>query len=68
MRKIYLLGLLLLLTNLSFGQQKIRVHNSGNTMYAKELTAVDSIKLESTYAKFKLSDATNTLNIQKTMI
>lgn len=68
MRKIILISLLTLLTNLSFGQQKIRVHNSGNTMYAKELTAVDSIKLDNTYAKFKLSDATSTLDIQKTLI
>ena len=68
MRKIYLITLLSLLANLSFGQQKIRVHNSGNTMYAKELTAVDSIKLDNTYAKFKLSDATNTLDFQKTLV
>jgi hypothetical protein len=68
MRQLYLIALLSLLANLSFGQQKIRVHNSGNTMYAKELTAVDSIKLDNSYAKFKLSDALNTLNIQKTMI
>lgn len=68
MRKIILILLLTLLANLSFGQQKIRVHNSGNTMYAKELTAVDSIKLDNTYAKFKLSDATTTLNFQKTLV
>ena len=37
-------------------------------MYAKELTAVDSIKLDNTYAKFKLSDATNTLDFQKTLV
>ncbi len=57
-----------MLTNLSFGQQKIRVHNSGNTMYAKALTAVDSVKLDNTYAKFKFSDAIATLDIQKTVI
>lgn len=68
MRKIFLITLFYLLVNFSFGQQKIRVHNSGNTMYAKELTVVDSIKLDNTYAKFKLSDATSTLNIQKTLI
>jgi hypothetical protein len=54
MRKIYLITLLSLLANLSFGQQKIRVHNAGNTMYAKELSSIDSIKLNNTYAKFKL--------------
>lgn len=68
MRKIHLITLLSLFVNFSFGQQKIRVHNSGNTMYAKELTAVDSIKLDNTYAKFKLSDATNTLDFQKTLV
>src|SRR5574343_126227 len=68
MRKIHLITLLSLFVKFSFGQQKIRVHNSGNTMYAKELTAVDSIKLDNTYAKFKLSDATNTLDFQKTLV
>lgn len=68
MKKIYLIALLSLLANLSFGQQKIRVHNSGNTLLAKELTAVDSIKLDNTYTKFKLSDEANILNIQKTLI
>lgn len=56
------------MANVSFGQQKIRVHHSGNTMYAKELTAIDSIKLDNTYAKFKLSGDANTLNLQKTLI
>jgi hypothetical protein len=68
MRKIYLITLLSLLANLSFGQQKIQIHHSGSTIYAKELTAVDSIKLDNTYAKFKLSDNVNTLNIQKALI
>ncbi|MGK4566103.1 carbohydrate-binding domain-containing protein [Flavobacterium sp. 3HN19-14] len=68
MRKIYLIALVSLLANLAFGQQKIQIHNSGNTMYARELTDVDSIKLDGTYAKFKLSDNANTLNIQKTLI
>jgi len=68
MKKIYLITILSLLANISFGQQKIQIHNSGNTIFAKELTAVDSIKLNATYAKFKLSDATTTLDIQKTLI
>lgn len=68
MRKIYLIALLVLLANVSFGQQKILVHNSGNTMYASELTAIDSIKLNNTYARFKLSGDANTLNLQKTLI
>lgn len=68
MRNRYAIPVLSLLTGFAFGQQKIRVHNSGNTMYAKEISAVDSIKLDGTYAKFKLSDATSTLNIQKTLV
>lgn len=68
MRKLYSIILFSLVANFVAAQQKIRVHNSGNTMYAKEISAVDSIKLDNTYAKFKLSDATNTLNIQKTLI
>lgn len=52
----------------AFAQQKIRVHNSGNTMYAKEISAVDSIKLDNSYAKFKLTGNTDLLNIQKAVI
>lgn len=68
MRKIILITLIYLFANISHGQQKIRVHHAGNTMYAKEITAVDSIKLDNTYAKFKLSDATATLDFQKTIV
>ncbi|GEP52543.1 hypothetical protein FNO01nite_32150 [Flavobacterium noncentrifugens] len=68
MRKIYFITIVSLLANMTFGQQKIRVHNSGNIMYAKEVTSVDSIKLDPTYAKFKLSDAVSTLDLQKTVI
>lgn len=68
MRKSYFFTALVLLCNLAFGQQKIRIHNSGNTMYAKAITAVDSIKLDNTYARFKLSDDTNPLNFQKALI
>lgn len=68
MRKIYLIAVLSLLANFAVGQQKIRVHSSGNIIYAKELAAVDSIKLDNTYTKFKLSDDVNTLNIQKVFI
>jgi hypothetical protein len=68
MRKIYSIAIVCLLANVSFGQQKIRIHNSGNTMYAKALTAVDSIKLDNTYAKFKFADDADSMNIQKTLI
>ncbi|SHI96337.1 carbohydrate-binding domain-containing protein [Flavobacterium haoranii] len=52
----------------SYAQQKVLVHHSGETIYAKEISAVDSIKLNDTYAKFKLTDVTNTLNFQKTLV
>ncbi|NHM05850.1 carbohydrate-binding domain-containing protein [Flavobacterium sp. CYK-4] len=68
MRNLYLIAVLTLLAQLSFGQQKLQVHRSGNTMYARELSTIDSIKLDNTYAKFKLSDDSNTLNIQKTLV
>lgn len=68
MRTLSIILTVILLSNFSFGQQKIRVHNSGNTMYAKELTAVDSIKFDDSYAKFKFSDATTTLDFQKTLV
>lgn len=68
MKNLYLIFLLCLLVNVSYGQQKIQIHNSGNTMYAKELTAVDSIQLDNTYAKFKISGEANTLNIAKKLI
>ncbi|NMH26583.1 carbohydrate-binding domain-containing protein [Flavobacterium silvaticum] len=68
MKKTSLIALLSLLANVSFGQQKIQVHNSGNVLFAKELTSVDSIKLDNTYAKFKLSDVTATLDLQKTLV
>lgn len=68
MSRLYNITFLLLLSLTALGQQKIRIHNSGNTMYAKEISAVDSIKLDNTYAKFKWSDDTNPLNIQKALI
>ncbi|RZJ69068.1 carbohydrate-binding domain-containing protein [Flavobacterium sp.] len=68
MKKFFLFTLLSLLTISAFAQQKMRVHNSDNVMYAKEISAVDSIKFDDTYARFKTSDATSTLNLQKTLV
>jgi trimeric autotransporter adhesin len=68
MKNIPLIIILCFLANCTFGQQKVRIHNSGNTIYAKELSAVDSIQLDKNYAKFKLTGETNTLNIQKKII
>lgn len=65
-----LLALLALFFGLSqlIAQQKIRVHNSGDVMYVNEISEVDSIKLDDTYAKFKISGESNTLNFQKILV
>ena len=68
MRNYFSLLMIFVLSISAFAQQKIRVHNYGNTMYAKEISAVDSIKLDNTYAKFKLTGNTDLLNIQKAVI
>ncbi len=69
MRKFYFALLLIVASyQLSVAQQKMRVHNSGNVMYAKAISEIDSIKLDNTYARIKTSDASNTLNIQKPVI
>lgn len=57
-----------MLITAAFGQQKIIVHNSGNTLYAKEISAVDTIQLDNSYAKFKVKGEANTLKIQKKLI
>lgn len=68
MKKSVFIILSVLFVGLVSAQQKIRVHNAGNTMYATELATIDSIKLDNTYAKFKLTADANTLNIQKPVI
>ncbi|MFN8275094.1 MAG: carbohydrate-binding domain-containing protein [Flavobacteriaceae bacterium] len=68
MSKFYFTLVALLLVSGMSAQQKIRVHNSGNTLFAKEITSVDSIKLDNTFAKFKLSADPNVLNLQKAVI
>lgn len=68
MKRLYNTILFFLLSLTALGQQKIRVHNSGNIMYAKEISAVDSIKLDNSYARFKLSDDVNPLTVQKALI
>ncbi|MBL7813768.1 MAG: carbohydrate-binding domain-containing protein [Saprospiraceae bacterium] len=68
MKNSYLIIIFSVLVNCAFGQQKIIVHNSGNTMYAKEISAIDSIQLDNTYSKFKITGETSTLNIQKKFI
>lgn len=68
MKNTYLVIILSLLVTAVFGQQKIILHNSGNAMYAKEISAMDSIQLDLNYAKFKLKGETSVLKIQKKFI
>jgi trimeric autotransporter adhesin len=68
MKNINLILVLSLCVNCVFGQQKMRVHNSGNNIIAKELTAVDSIQFDNILAKFKLSGEPNVVNIPKKFI
>lgn len=49
----------------AFAQQKIRVHHAGNTMYASEISNVQDIKFDATYAKFNTGTS---LDIQKTLV
>lgn len=49
-------------------QQTIIVHNSGNNMFASPTSVVDSIKLDASYSKFKLSGNTTVLDIPKTAV
>jgi len=67
MRNIYII-IAILFSNLLFAQQNLKVHNSGNTMYAIPTNSVDSIKLDSIYSKIKVSNLNNTINFQKTLI
>lgn len=68
MKTYYQILILVVLSQFAIGQQKISVHNAGNLMYIKEIVAVDSIKLDNTYAKFSLSGVTSSLNFQKTVV
>lgn len=68
MRKISIVIFLALIAQVSYGQQKMIVNNSGNIMYGRVLTGVDSIKLDATYARIKPADSANTINVQKALI
>lgn len=68
MRKYFLLITVLLLSFLMKAQQNILLHNSGNTMFASAVSAVDSIKFSGEYSKFKISGTTTTLDIKKPII
>nr|WP_314495258.1 carbohydrate-binding domain-containing protein [uncultured Chryseobacterium sp.] len=66
-KQFYLIIALLLVFGLK-AQQNIVVHNSGNVMFTSSASAVDSIKLDTNYSKFKLSGNSTVLDIPKTVI
>ena len=68
MKLVYITAALLLIINFSIAQQKMLMHHSGDTLYSKVLTAVDSVKLDSAYAKFNFSEAPTLINIKKAMV
>lgn len=68
MRKQLYIIIAILSTFVLKAQQTIVVHNSGNNMFASPTTAVDSIKLDASYSKFKLSGNTTVLDIPKTAV
>ncbi len=67
MRNLYII-ILTFFVNSVFAQQTLKVHNSGNIIFATKTSAVDSIKLDSTYGKFNISNSSSSLNIQKAII
>ncbi len=67
MRKFITIIAVSLLSITAMAQQKVRVHNSGNTMYATGISTVDSIKLDASYARIKVSGNAS-LDIQKVYI
>ena len=67
MKKLFTLIILLFLA-VTFHAQTIVVNNSGNAMYAKNISEVDSITFNSTYSKFNVDNENTSLNIQKTLI
>ncbi|UZT97981.1 carbohydrate-binding domain-containing protein [Chryseobacterium fluminis] len=68
MKKQFYLIIAILLGLIVKAQQTIVVHNSGNNMFASSTSVVDSIKLDASYSKFKLSGNTTVLDIPKTAI
>lgn len=67
MKKIIFALAFIIASVFSFGQTLV-VHNSGNAMYAKSISEVDSITFNSSYSKFSTDGNTATLNIQKALI
>lgn len=68
MKKLTTLFLFIISVSGVLAQQNMRIHNSGNTMYAAPISAVDSIKFDSSYAKFRVTSEANLLNIQKSLV
>jgi len=67
MKKLISIFALLFLAT-QYNAQTIVVHNSGNNMYAKPISEVDSITFDSSYSKFNVDGSSSSLNIQKSLI
>lgn len=66
--KKFLVLISVLLFSFLLKAQHLIINNSGNVMYSSPVSAVDSIKFNGNYSKFKISGNTETLNIQKSVI
>ena len=65
-KALYIAGLLFICSGVH--AQIMKIHNSGDTMYANPISSVDSIKLDNIYSRFKINSVGSTLNIQKALI
>lgn len=48
--------------------QTMRLHNSGDTLFASSLGTIDSIKFDNIYSRFSLGGSNSSLNIQRNFI
>lgn len=68
MRKHFYILIVLLLSFSVKAQSNIIAHNSGNTMYASPIPVVDSIKFNTSDAKFHLSGSVASLDLPKNIV
>lgn len=68
MRKHFYILIVLLLSFSVKAQSNIIAHNSGNTMYASPIPVVDSIKFNTSDAKFHLSGSVGSLDLPKNIV
>lgn len=68
MRTCYSILLALLLSFGAKAQSTIVAHNSGNTLYASTTPVIDSIKFDTSDARFHLNGNTASLNLPKSIV